>query len=97
MTYDPDETYFLPKIANVQQIRGRKSELVILHISNPGSVKHLEEEETVCYSSMQRSSVRTVTGFYTENTSKKDLVRLLGGISIGHTLVLIDINFDQKR
>lgn len=37
---DPDEIYFLPKISNVQQIRGRKSELDILHISSPGSVKH---------------------------------------------------------
>lgn len=41
-------------------------------------------------------AVRTVTRFYTENTSKKDLVRQLGVISIGHTLDVIDINFDQK-
>lgn len=66
----------------------------VLDLSN---ISNAEEEETVCYSSMQRSSVRTATRFYTENTSKKDLVRQLGGISIGHTLVVTDINFDQKR
>lgn len=94
---DPDEIY-LPKISNVQQIRGES--VRAWHSTHQQSwicqTSVMKKRRKQCYSGMQRSSVRTVTGFYTENTSKKDLVRQQWGISIGCTLVVIDINFDQK-
>lgn len=49
---DPDEIYFLPKISNMQQIRGRKCQSLAFYTSavlDLSNISNAEEEKTVLF------------------------------------------------